>query len=157
MNSQHSGRSAPLNPFLRCMALLRFRIHVCIIQTTRTRAPNFIDKTRSLELSHKFAVLYHTLFPALVMPTAEFMQRQSESLQATVKRLEVDMLAGQQREEALHTAAKQLRENVAASKLEVWRLQVKKVRVSCLVISHDICNLTFEAFLTLAECVSRSK
>lgn len=62
------------------------------------------------------------------------MQRQSESLQATVKRLEVDMLAGQQREEALHTAAKLLRENVAASKLEVWRLQVKKVRVSCLII-----------------------
>ncbi|CAM9701098.1 unnamed protein product, partial [Ectocarpus sp. 12 AP-2014] len=50
-------------------------------------------------------------------------QRQSESLQATVKRLEVDMLAGQQREEALHIAAKLLRENVAASKLEVWRLQ----------------------------------
>ncbi|CAM9729415.1 unnamed protein product [Ectocarpus sp. 12 AP-2014] len=50
-------------------------------------------------------------------------QRQSESLQATVKRLEVDMLAGQQREEALHAAAKLLRENVAASKLEVWRLQ----------------------------------
>ncbi|CBJ28074.1 conserved unknown protein [Ectocarpus siliculosus] len=50
-------------------------------------------------------------------------QRQSESQQATVKRLEVDMLAGQQREEALHTAAKLLRENVAASKLEVWRLQ----------------------------------
>ncbi|CAM9606474.1 unnamed protein product [Ectocarpus sp. 8 AP-2014] len=50
-------------------------------------------------------------------------QRQCESLQATVKRLEVDMLAGHQREEALHTAAKLLRENVAASKLEVWRLQ----------------------------------
>lgn len=46
----------------------------------------------------------------------------------------MDMLAGQQREEALHTAAKLLRENVAASKLEVWRLQVKKVRVSCLII-----------------------
>lgn len=40
----------------------------------------------------------------------------------------MDMLAGQQREEALHTAAKLLRENVAASKLEVWRLQVKNVR-----------------------------
>ncbi|CAM9883428.1 unnamed protein product [Ectocarpus sp. 13 AM-2016] len=50
-------------------------------------------------------------------------QRQSESLQAMVKRLEVEMLAGQQREEALHVAAKLLRENVAASKLEVWRLQ----------------------------------
>lgn len=51
-------------------------------------------------------------------------QRHVESLQTTVKRQEAELLGGQRREEALHAAAKILREKVAASKLEAWRLKV---------------------------------
>eukprot|EP00903_Cladosiphon_okamuranus_P011775 g11068.t1 len=52
-------------------------------------------------------------------------ERHVESLQTTVKRLEAELLAGQRREEALHAAAKVLRETVASSKLEAWRLKEK--------------------------------
>lgn len=63
--------------------------------------------------------------PLFCVPT--FFQRHVESLQTTVKRLEAELLGGQRREEALHAAAKVLREKVAASKLEAWRLQVDRL------------------------------
>lgn len=53
-------------------------------------------------------------------------KRHVDSLQTTTKRLEAELLAGQRREEELHATEKKLRENVAASKLEAWRLQVEE-------------------------------
>ncbi|CAM9098637.1 unnamed protein product, partial [Hapterophycus canaliculatus] len=59
-------------------------------------------------------------------------QSQVESLQTVVQRLEGEVSAGQRKEEALHATAKDLRESLAASKLETWRLQVQ----CCQLTSH---------------------
>lgn len=54
-----------------------------------------------------------------------YFQRQVESLQTMAKKLEEELSAGQRKEEALHATTKDLRESLAASKLEAWRLQVR--------------------------------
>lgn len=54
-------------------------------------------------------------------------QRHVESLQLAVQKLEAEVSAGTRRDEALHTAAKTLREHETALNLEAVRFKVRGV------------------------------
>ncbi|CAM9940375.1 unnamed protein product [Scytosiphon promiscuus] len=68
-------------------------------------------------------------------------QRQVETLRTMEKKLEGELLVGQREKEALCATTKDLRESLAASKLEAWRLQVRYIRIrgnATLVLSKPL-------------------